>query len=285
MNKVYIPKAFDTVDLGYTILRDDLGSSPVTYPQLTMSIVVVDKDPYPLRPGQVLFSFLWQGSRDDPDTGWYAPRVQIDIREMNAALLAIGLAADMAKWMIKRFGFSDMHCHGDFYSHWNIPGGGDGSLFGLRPSPLMNVAFDILGIPRVVFDPRVHEYAYVHNMPSPAVDGWMDNRASYGPRDDGSRYHTIVDQVYGIDMYDAQQQLVKPMLELSEHRYNRWVAAGMPVISMTQHYGHNFTYYVPRPLDDWAIVQVVPDVTDPQMFVHEEPSEMYIDHYSKIRVV
>jgi hypothetical protein len=285
MNKIYTPKAFEKLELGWTIIRDNLGTSSVEFPQLILNIIAIGEDPYPLRHGQVLVSFKWQGSRDKPDEyGWYAARVSIDVSRGDAASMAISLGSDIACFLIKRFGFADMYQLPDFVAHWNTYGGGEGGLYGLSPRPLAHAALEgLLGLPRMIFDPRIDRYVEVHGSKPPEFGGWHDDNRAYGP-EDGTKYRDIVGYVYALDGPSAQDELLPVMADLSAYRMERWLAAGMPVISRAQRNPGSW-YYIPDPLNDWAILEIVPDTLDPDMFIHPRPNPPHVDHWHRLRVV
>jgi hypothetical protein len=288
MSRIYRPKAFADYRLGYVVTRDDLGSdwNHKNYAQLTIQVVPIDDDPYPLRQGMPLVSFRWQGNKFKPDEWWLPTHVEIEARAHEPSLTIIHLGSMIAKFLIMKFGFENMHHEADFRAFWAMKSGGEGRAYSLSPRVLMNVAFRLLGWPRVLDDPRVNQFVEVNSIENQSHDGWTDANRQYGPgMPRGGHYNTIATQVYAIDKSDAQIRLEYYMMEHLEVRWERWVDAGRPVISMAQRRSDS-SYYVPDPLHDQAILQVAPDLLDRMNYVHEVvPNRTYCPHYDRIRPV
>jgi hypothetical protein len=288
MARIYRPKAFDDYRLGYVVTRDDLGGdwSHKQYAQLAIQVVPIDEDPYPLKQGMPLVTFRWQANKHTLGETWLPTHVEVGARAHDPSLEVLHRGSLIAKYLIKKFGFQHMHHEADFRAHWASPGGGDGSMYSLSPRVLMNVAFKLLDWPRVIDDPRVNEFVEVATIQPQSVDGWMDNNRKYGPNvPEADHYRTITTQVYAIDKFDAEVRLEAYMMEHDPGRWENWVMAGRPVISLNERRADS-SYYIPDPLHDYAILEVAPNLLDRENYVHPVyPNHMYCPHYHKIRPV
>ena len=259
MTRMYIPKVFTQYPLGYTVTRE---RPTYKYIELELAVVPISEDPYPLRHGTKLVQFKWQGTFDAPQDGWDSTNVQIYSNTHNAPSTVLDMGSKIGQYLISKFGWAMYDDLESFQEHWQS-GSGDGDLYYLKPRVLSDIAFPMLGIPRVIFDPRVNEYVKATEIAPPWEDGWMDNNREYGP-EPGRHYQTIATQVTAIGEKDARYKLFRYMAEHKEFdkRIVRWKEAGSPVIAMTQR-RLDSSYYVPDPLNDHCVTLVNPWMTYP----------------------
>lgn len=283
MKKIYVPKVFRDHQLGYSVVRDDLefrGNTSNEYVQMWMSIVALGDDPYPMSRGQEIVTFRWQASRYQEDLGWYASKVTIHTGK--AAKTVLGVGSTVAVFLIDKFGHHGPQSSGDFLEYLDGPWVGEGCIQNIYPRPLSNALQDIVGMPRVIRDPRVDRYVPVSEIMPPEYDSWADDTDWYQGID-GKKYEYRMAHVVAADATEAQGKLLDHQACTGE-RGRLWIEAGMPVVSMASNRMYR-SYYIPDPLDDYAVFEINPDFDDRMNFIFPEPNDTYVPHYHRLRVV
>lgn len=257
---MYIPKAFRQYPLGYTVLRDRTTPG---YIMLDIAVLPIGEDPWPLKHGTKLVEFQWQATYDKPEDGWLPLSMQVYANTHSSPTTIMDLGSSIGRYLVTRFGLNNTFDKADFEAHWSSDGGGDGDLYYLLPRVLTQIAFPMLDLPRMIFDPRINEYVKATEIAPPWEDGWMDNNRLYGP-EPGKHYQTIATQVTAETENGARLRLFRYMASKPEFdtRLANWIDAGQPVIAMTQRRSDP-SFYVPDPLNDEAVVLVNPAKTYP----------------------